>query len=269
MAVPQNWILAFFHGSCMTLQPLRGRHHQAVGLGVLRRAPMLHGKHGIVTRRAIQSVLLLGGTSGVGMETAQYLEGHGVETTAISRRTGHDLQDANVLRNLIQQTKTSSVGVMIGGGRVTNVSIDDEIKLYKTIIQTITASKRIGDDSMARLVFVTRPLVVGDVQTMLYDAGCSIPWVILRPGPMDFHRASNSKSASNEQLLVTPDLRCNGYVSRAAVATVVGDLLMSHVDINMKSIARQVLGVYDNNRMIRTVDHAVDVSGHAWGRFIN
>lgn len=253
----------------MMLQPPRGRHHQVAGLPVLRKAPTIYGKYGTATRRAVQSVLLLGGTSGVGMETAQYLERHGIETIAISRRTGYDLQDANVLRNLLQQTNASNVGVTIGGGRGTNVMIDDEIKLYKTIIQTITTSKRIGNDSMARLVFVTRPLVVHDVQTMLYDTGCSIPWVVLRPGPMDFHRASNSNSVSNEQLLVTPDLRCNGYVSRAAVATVVGDLLMGHVDINMESIARQVLGVYDKNRMITTVDHAVDVSGQAWGSFIN
>lgn len=64
---------------------------------------------------------------------------------------------------------------------------------------------------------------------------------------MDIHCTSNSNSASNEELLVTTDLRCNGYVSRAAVATVVCDLLIGHVEINMESIARQVLGVYDNN----------------------
>lgn len=190
-----------------------------------------------------KSVVILGGSSGVGLETARYLKAKGVEPRTFSRRTGYDFASLSDAAIAVEHA-TEGVAICIGAGR-RQASYAEELTLYKNIASVLRSAV-----DAALVVAVVRSLVLSEVVGILSTA-LSTPWVILRPGAMDGGPKQDEEVAMtwfDEKLLVTPDMRCNGLVSRRGVARVVGDLLLG--SIPLQEVNKKVFGVYDQNRMI-------------------
>lgn len=188
------------------------------------------------------SVVILGGSSGVGLQTAKYLRAKGVTVRSFSRRTGYDLNSSTNAVAALQQAH-EGVAVCIGAGARPSL-VSDELKLYTNVIKALNETKDAG-----LVVTVVRSLVLTEVQQLLSSA-LRGPWVILRPGAMVGRPECTDSPGSNfqERLLVTSDLRCNGLVSRQSVGRVVGDLLLGALAI--EDINNIILGVYDEERMV-------------------
>lgn len=181
------------------------------------------------------SVVILGGSSGVGKEIAKYLEAQRVKPHIASRSRGYDfLNEADALRALHGQKR---VAVSVGAGRKV-CSLKEELELYQAIASALSSSSQ-----LEIVTVVLRALVVPEVKDV-FQRMVNVPWVFVRPGPL----VDREQTLELERTLVTTDIRCNGLVSRAAVGRVIGDLLLDKVPI--PSIARQIIGVYDLDRMI-------------------
>lgn len=194
--------------------------------------------------RALQptSVVILGGSSGVGLQVARYLRTKSVTVRNFSRRTGHDLHSPSKVTTALEHAH-EGVAVCIGAG-VRPSSINEELKLYTNVITALSTAKDTG-----LVVAVVRSLVLAEIRNLL-SFNLKSPWVILRPGAI-VDRPKYADEANFdfcEKLFVTPDIRCNGLVSRQSVGRVVGDLLLGTVAIN--EVDRQILGIYDEERMI-------------------
>lgn len=219
------------------------RHHAFVAAPRIHNGFFIRQKKRMCTASTAKSVVILGGSSGVGLETARYLKAKGVEPRTFSRRTGHDfanLSDAAVAVEYANE----GVAVCIGAGR-RQTSFAEELTLYKTIASALRSAFDVG-----LVVAVVRSLALSEVTGILSTA-LSTPWVILRPGAMDGGSKEDEEihtTRFDEELLVTPDMRCNGLVSRRGVARVVGDLLLG--SIPLQEVNEKIFGVYDQNRMI-------------------
>lgn len=205
-------------------------------------------------RRLPQCVVVLGGSSGVGLEASNYLKSQGVTVTSFSRRTGHDLTDPQVSKSVLHLAR-GGLAISVGAGRRRS-SREDELALYQSIVKALHTATEVS-----LVVAVARNLILAEVHKMF--AAVQFPWVLLRPGPLVDDDPRKPEILQNEKLLVTPDLRCNGLVSRRGVGTVIGDLLLGRVPTD--NVKGQVLGVYDRNRMINLPSDAPVVGSHKWG----
>lgn len=211
---------------------------------------------GICTASIARSVVILGGTSGVGLETSRYLNAKGVETRTFSRSTGHDFANLADCKAAVDNAK-DGVAVCIGAGQRQS-SYAEEVALYENIASALQSV----DTTL--VVTVVRTLVLSEV-ARIFAKALSTPWVILRPGAMDFgsrQEHQDNTNSSDEKLLVTADMRCNGLVSRRGVARVAGDLLLRRIpvlDVNGK-----VLGVYDRNKMISKPNGCTFIGTDLW-----
>lgn len=225
-------------------------------------APLALFKHNVYTSKCLTqhkkitptAIVILGGTSGVGLETANYLKSKKATATSFSRRTGHDLTDPTV-STVVLDLARAGLAITVGAGRRSS-SRDDELALYRTIFDSLKQAPPIS-----LIVTVARQLVLNDVRGMLEQI--SSPWVLLRPGPLVDEDPRKPQSTLNESLLVTADMRCNGLISRHGVAKVIGDLLMQKVPID--SISNKILGVYDRNRMISLPENIETIGETVWG----
>lgn len=200
------------------------------------------------------AIVVLGGTSGVGLETANYLKSKGATATSFSRRTGHDLTDPTV-STVVLDLARAGLAVTVGAGRRSSTR-DEELELYHTIFDSLKQAP-----SISIVVTVARQLVLNEVREMLDQIPS--PWVLLRPGPLVDEDPRKPQAALNESILVTADMRCNGLISRHSVAKVVGDLLMQKVPID--AVANKILGVYDRNRMISLPENIEAIGENVWG----
>lgn len=201
-----------------------------------------------------KAIVVLGGTSGVGLETANYLKSSGATATTFSRRTGHDLTDPTV-STVVLDLAQAGLAITVGTGRRSD-SRDDELALYHTILSALKDAP-----SISLVVTVARNLVLTDVHHMLQQI--SSPWVLLRPGPLVDEDPRKPHTSVDESLLVTSDMRCNGLVSRRGVATVIGDLLMRKVPV--PTVSNKILGVYDRNRMTSLPAEVEVIGENVWG----
>lgn len=199
-------------------------------------------------------IVVLGGSSGVGLEAATYLKAKGITVTSFSRRTGHDLTNPNVSASVLHLAR-HGLAVSVGAGRRKS-SREDELQLYSCIVAALADASEVDF-----VVAVARNLILADVRRMFADV--AVPWVLLRPGPLVDEDVRKPHVVRDEKLLVTDDMRCNGLVSRRGVGAVVGDLLMGKVPIPL--ISHTVLGVYDHNRMINIPDDINTYGDHVWG----
>lgn len=207
-----------------------------------------------VCGRSLKCFVVLGGSSGVGLEAASYIKSRGSTVTSFSRRTGHDLSTPDV-SNAVLQLASKGLAISVGAGRRKS-SRDDELSLYSNIIRAICKAEQID-----LIVAVARSNILSEVHRMFDEV--PFPWVLLRPGPLVDEDPRKPEIIRNERLLVTTDLRCNGLVSRRGVGVVVGDLLLGRVESD--SVVGEILGVYDRNRMINLPDNVHEIAGDIWG----
>lgn len=198
-----------------------------------------------------QCVVILGGTSGVGLEVASFLRSRSVPVSIFSRRTGHDFLNIDHAKAAFSMPDDKFV-VSVGAGR-RNSSLQEERRLYSNIT---SAARAAGPTSL--ILFVVRSMIVYDIVQMLSDLNNSA-WVLVRPGALV---DNDSPHAANEKLIVTADMRCNGLVSRKAVARVIADVMLDLVSIDQ--IDRKCLGVYDCERMINNPADAPLIAPDLW-----
>lgn len=205
-------------------------------------------------RHTPNCIVILGGSSGVGLEASKYLTSKGVTVTSFSRSTGHDLSDAAVSSSVLRLAQ-DGLAISVGAGRRRSTR-QHELQLYASVVQALQQASHVDF-----VVAVARNLIIADVRQMFAEV--SVPWVLLRPGPLVDEDSRKPQVTLEEDLLVTEDMRCNGLVSRRGVGAVVGDLLLKKVDI--QDVSHRVLGVYDRNRMINFPDNARLIGSHQWG----
>lgn len=206
-----------------------------------------------------KNIAVLGGSSGVGLETSKYLKSAGVSVSAFSRRTRHDFSKLANCENALSQAP-GGLALCFGAGRRPS-SVDQEVLMYRNVAVAAQNAQS------PMLVAVVRTIVVQEVRHILTNV-LSTPWVILRPGAMDIDQplpiSDGAPTARlHETIFITTDIRCNGLISRQSVARVVGDLLFGGVP--MKEVDGKVLGVYDRNRMISMPNGAVPFGNDIWG----
>lgn len=204
--------------------------------------------------RIPKCIVVLGGSSGVGLEATNYLKTKGVTVTSFSRSTGHDLSDPAVSNSVLRLAE-DGLAISVGAGRRKSTR-EDELKLYATILTALQDASHVHF-----VVAVARNFIITDVRQMFADV--TIPWVLLRPGPLVDEDSRKPEVIQQEDLLVTDDMRCNGLVSRRGVGAVVGDLLLRKVDV--QEVSHRVLGVYDRNRMINFPNNVSLIGDHQWG----
>lgn len=208
----------------------------------------------------MKGATVLGGSSGVGLALVKYLKSAGMITKSMSRSNGYDFSSPIQARTALKDV-SGPIAVCVGGGKKL-ISQNDEISLYRNVIDGIAEAARTAEISL--VVAVVRSLVLSEVRQEL-SAKVTSPWVLFRPGPLVDPPSSREPAAEEESLLVTPDIRCNGLVSRRGVARVVGDLVLEKIPI--EDMNTQVFGIYDEARMIYmpvgSIFHGTDLWRHS------
>lgn len=203
----------------------------------------------------LQSNVVLGGSSGVGLEIVKYLKSSGSSVESLSRSNGYDFSSREQTKSALI-SETGSVAVCIGGG-TQRIPMEEEIFLFRNVVDALHVAQKVK-----LVVAVVRSLILPEVQEA-FSSKLKVPWVLLRPGPLVDFRDTADSTTPRERLLVTSDIRCNGLVSRRGVARVAGDMILEKIPI--PEVSTQVFGVYDEERMISMPAKCHFIGTELWG----